>query len=533
MTILIAEDSATSRKLLKSILLKKGFDVIETVDGEEAWEYLSSNSSPRIALIDWMMPKLNGIDLIKRIRENEKKRNKYTYLIMITSNSEENDIITGFEAGADDYITKPINPNTLEIRLKIAARIIRQQKELENQLNLQKLEIERAQEIQQALNTATIPQLSATNIRAVYNPSQEMGGDFFNVIKTPSCKIATIMVDCTGHGLEASMYATLLKSVCDRHLSLLDKPQYLGSFMQMVNIDVANYITSDQFPVMFVSIYDPESKKLYYSSANGEHPYLVRNGKTYKFEKAKGMHLGFNTESEYEVKSFVTKPDDLIITYSDAIIEIAGAHWDRHNDEPLKKELSTLGNSLGTDLMHFMRFIDKANGSLTLKDDLTIVFMQIKDLFRYETEITTKPELEPIKYNLINTLESYDYSQEDIDKIIIALIELVFNAIDHGNNGSPDKKVIINFEITCEKFIMTIEDQGNGFDETLIPDPTNIQRLADLMEHNEHEKYTHGRGVWMVKNIMDSVIFSRGGKMAVVTKKKPPSSTYYNYKITK
>lgn len=539
MDILIAEDSPTSRKLLKKILLKLNFNVIETENGEDAWLELQKHNPPRIALIDWMMPKLDGIGLIKRIRESEKNDRMYTYLIMITSNSEEKDIKTGFVAGADDYITKPIDPQALSVRLKIGRRIIQQQnhlydvqKKLANQLETQKEQIAKAQEIQQVLNTSKLPLSDIVNIQAIYNPSQEMGGDFFNIIKTVSNKIAIIMVDCTGHGLEASMYATLLKSVCDRHIPLLDKPQYLSSFVQMVNTDVASYITTDQFPVMFTSIFDPLEMKFYYSSANGEHPYLIRNGKVYQLLKARGMHLGYNTESQYQEKSFEVKDNDIVFFYSDAIIETEGLSWSRSNDEKLKEELSSMGKGLWIDNQNFMRLIHESTGSTTLNDDLSLIYFQVKKPYELKETIHRENEINRVKKHMKEQLLLFDYTINDIEQILITTSELLLNAIKHGNNLDDTKSVNIDYKITCKDFLLTVEDEGNGFDESRIPDPTDHNRLKTLLDEDKEESYTHGRGVWMVKKFMDKVTFSKGGRMASVSKNKTPTNTCNNYSVT-
>lgn len=536
MDILIAEDSLTSRRLLNRILTKMNFNVIETLDGEEAWEKLNSPNPPRIALIDWMMPKLDGIGLIKRVRESELDNKMYTYLIMLTSNSEERDIQTGFIAGADDYITKPIDPQSLTVRLRIARRIIRQQnnlyeiqKELATQLSTQKEQISKAQEIQQILNTSLIPQIDDVNIQAVYNPCQEMGGDFFNIIKTVTNKIAVIMVDCTGHGLEASMYATLLKSVCDRHIHLLDKPEYLASFVQMINIDISTYITSDQFPVMFVSIYDPVEMKFYYSSANGEHPYLIRDKKVYKLAKAVGMHLGYNTEGQYQEKSFMVKDNDIVFFYSDAIIEIENAQWNRSDDRILQETLSELGMGLRRDNEKIMELISSAANSSTLEDDLSLIYFQVKKPYSKYHEINSEDQIKLVKEEVRAKLELFDYWENDIEKISITISELLINAIDHGNKKDNTKKVKVEYKITCKKFYLTIEDEGSGFDEEGIPDPTDLSRLQTLLDNNDEDSYTHGRGVWMVKSFMDNVAFSKGGKMVSVSKEKTPTRTLNNY----
>lgn len=537
MDILIADDSKTSRKLLKGILNRLDFNVIEAVDGLEAWEKLQFENAPRIVLIDWMMPNISGIELTLKIREKEKLLKNYTYIIMITSNSDEKDANLGFESGVDNFLTKPIDPNYLSITLKVASRIIKQQEHLHKtkeklalQLYKQKEEIMRAQEIQQILNTYELPLIESVNIQAVYNPSQDMGGDFFNIIKTIRGNLAVIMIDCTGHGLEASMYATLLKSVCDRHTYLLDNPKFLANFVQMVNIDIAGYITSDQFPVMFASVFDPVTMKFYYSSANGEHPYLIRDKETYQLARAQGMHLGYNTESQYLIKSFKMKPNDIILFYSDAIIEIQDASWTRHNDKDLKNELSKMGDNLTKDNHDFMNFISKTSGSYVLEDDLSLIYFQIKEQILYSSEIYNIEQIYQKTTELSDTLYKYDYNQEEIQQIIIAYKELIINSLEHGNKNDPTKKISIEHIINCKYVKFIFQDEGEGFDEKEIQDPTDLTLLEKLLDDNNVSTYTRGRGIWLVRKLMDKLLFTEGGKKATTSRKKDKRYTYNNYK---
>lgn len=128
MKVLIAEDEPTFRQLLSMMLEYIGFEAVIAEDGNAAWNILHQKDSPQLALIDWMMPGVDGVELCRRVREQ--KREPYIYLILLTAKSESADIITAMEAGADDYLVKPPNPGELKARLNAGRRII----ELQNQL---------------------------------------------------------------------------------------------------------------------------------------------------------------------------------------------------------------------------------------------------------------------------------------------------------------------------------------------------------------------------------------------------------------
>ena len=128
MRILIAEDDPVSRRLLEAKLLKWGYEVIATSDGIEAWQALQAENAPRIAILDWMMPVMDGVEICRKVRETIGE--EYTYIILLTALQREEDLVAGMEAGADDYIAKPFKSSELEVRLRAGMRIIELQDEL-------------------------------------------------------------------------------------------------------------------------------------------------------------------------------------------------------------------------------------------------------------------------------------------------------------------------------------------------------------------------------------------------------------------
>ncbi|MFW0772861.1 diguanylate cyclase [Paenarthrobacter nitroguajacolicus] len=120
MKILIADDDRISRMVTKAAVEQSGHECIVAVDGDSAWE-LYKEHSPEAVVTDLMMPGLNGLDLCRAIRAAEEDR--YTYVILVTSHGSRKDVLAGMEAGADDYVTKPLDPFSLHIRLLAAQRI--------------------------------------------------------------------------------------------------------------------------------------------------------------------------------------------------------------------------------------------------------------------------------------------------------------------------------------------------------------------------------------------------------------------------
>jgi two-component system, cell cycle response regulator len=122
MKVLIADDSATSRAMLRSALTRWGYDVVMAENGKEALDILSTDDPPPMAVLDWVMPELTGPEVCRRVRET--LREPYTYILLLTSKNTKGETAEGLEAGADDYVVKPFDQLELQFRLRAGQRII-------------------------------------------------------------------------------------------------------------------------------------------------------------------------------------------------------------------------------------------------------------------------------------------------------------------------------------------------------------------------------------------------------------------------
>jgi sigma-B regulation protein RsbU (phosphoserine phosphatase) len=126
--ILIAEDEFTTRMMVQVCLENWGYRVDSVTNGVEAWEQLKKPGSANIAILDWEMPELDGVEVCRRLKEMESE--VPVYVILLTARDSNTDIVKGFDAGADDYMTKPFNDNELRARVRVAERLVRTQRSL-------------------------------------------------------------------------------------------------------------------------------------------------------------------------------------------------------------------------------------------------------------------------------------------------------------------------------------------------------------------------------------------------------------------
>ncbi len=127
MKVLLAEDEAVSRRVLEAYLLRWGYDIEVAQDGVQAWRILQRPDSPRLALLDWMMPEMDGVEVCQHLRLRQWP---YVYVLLLSAKAERKDLLEALAAGADDYLTKPFDPDELRARLTSGQRIV----ELQDQL---------------------------------------------------------------------------------------------------------------------------------------------------------------------------------------------------------------------------------------------------------------------------------------------------------------------------------------------------------------------------------------------------------------
>src|SRR2546423_8456296 len=126
--ILVAEDHYVSRHLLERNLVNWGFNVITAEDGAAAMSILEAEDAPALAIIDWMMPKMDGLEVCTRVRQHTNR--PYVYLVLLTAKSQKEEIAAGLEAGADDYVIKPFDPDELRARLTVGQRVVALERQL-------------------------------------------------------------------------------------------------------------------------------------------------------------------------------------------------------------------------------------------------------------------------------------------------------------------------------------------------------------------------------------------------------------------
>jgi DNA-binding response OmpR family regulator len=146
MKVLVADDDALYRRVVQAALEHFGYGVCAVADGAAAWETIGADEAVEMAILDWEMPGLTGLEVCRRVRQLAAPR--FVYAILLTGKSEKRDVIAGLGAGADDYVTKPFDREELYARLQVGARVLRLQQDLARQVRELGEALARVQQLQ-------------------------------------------------------------------------------------------------------------------------------------------------------------------------------------------------------------------------------------------------------------------------------------------------------------------------------------------------------------------------------------------------
>lgn len=344
MRILIADDDAITRRLLETILSKWGYEVQIAQDGDEAWNALQGEGAPKLAILDWMMPGLDGVEICRRARQ--RMDSPYVYMMLLTSKIRKEDIIEGMDAGADDYLTKPFNRHELEVRLRAGLRILDLQEALmasgDELAQGRAREGETAARIRQTLLLAEPPAMQpGLEIAAATVPGTEQEGDFYDFFPHGARAGRGEMLDVVvgevlGRGLPAALIAAATKNHFLRVLhraaqSEAAAPSPAEVVTQVHDAVGGQFLGQKSFETLCYARFDVGAKRLEYVDC-GHTPtaYYSAQTKTCRMLRGDNMPLGFGQHEDYRQLGLSFAAGDLFLFYSEGVTTAKSAEGEEY-----------------------------------------------------------------------------------------------------------------------------------------------------------------------------------------------------------
>lgn len=341
MKVLIVDDDASLLIYTEQLLQKKGLEVMSCADFNEAIEILKHDDI-NIIITDWVMPGKNGIDLIRWIR-NDYQCEHYIYIIVLTAKSLNEDLILAFDEGADDFISKPINPKELFVKIEAGKRVVSLEKKLHarqvelEQANQQisnhykkiKTEVRSAQKLQKSLLPEPSFSNEFVNINWKYLPAADLAGDLLNYYFLDEEHIGFYLLDVVGHGISASLLSFYLrKTIHAKKYDLLNlknnSTQPIKKPSQLLNEINQEFCTENDDFLYFTIVYGTLNIKTgegLLCQAGHPYPLVCRNNNQVDLLGEGGFPIGLSEEASYEDINFKLEYNDTLILYSDGLTE--------------------------------------------------------------------------------------------------------------------------------------------------------------------------------------------------------------------
>lgn len=320
--ILIIDDDPAIQILLKRTLTRSGYEIILANDGEEGLAK-AEQLRPALVICDWLMPGVNGLEVCRQVKANPELST--TFFILLTSLGSVEDRVKGLDAGADDFLCKPIEMYELNARVRAGLRLHQLSRDLQQQKQLLESELaEAAEYVCSLLPETLIGPPTTINVRFI--PSRQLGGDGLDYFWLDSQNLVMYLLDVSGHGLRAALPSlsviNLLRSRSLNQVNFYQPSQVLRGLNKIFQMTQRN----DKYFTIWYGVYNTKKRKLVYASA-GHPPAVLLSPTTQedwidKLLKTSGFPIGMFPDAEYIDAYCQINPLSSLYIFSDGIYEI-------------------------------------------------------------------------------------------------------------------------------------------------------------------------------------------------------------------
>jgi phosphoserine phosphatase RsbU/P len=393
MKILLVDDEPAILSIQSEILKKWGYAVEVASDGYTAWDRMA-DPAINFVISDWMMPGISGIDLCRKIREAKFER--YVYLLLCTAKDRREDIVAGLDAGADDFLIKPIDPDELRVRVRSGERVLNLERKLEDRnLQLQhayeqiRRDLKAAATMQNSLLPPPSPQAKGIKGEWLFHPSHYVAGDIFNLCNIDESHVGFYILDVSGHGVPAAMLSVTLnmllrpeagtENLLARWNTKTSKREPTAPEKVLAALNRRFKNKEDRYFTMIYGIYDSLSSCIRLSLAGQPPPLLLRTSGEMEPLGESGYPIGIWPESKYECFEIPVEPGDRLILYSDGISECRNAEGEQYGDARILRYFQehTCSQSLEKLLGGLKREIQLWNGDdNAFEDDISMLALE-------------------------------------------------------------------------------------------------------------------------------------------------------------
>ncbi|WP_374290920.1 PP2C family protein-serine/threonine phosphatase [Paenirhodobacter enshiensis] len=345
--VLVVDDSRMQRRILTAQLTQAGYFVREAASGEEALAICRA-APPDIVLSDWLMPGLSGLEFCRIFRGME--RQSYGYFVLLTSRPEKTDVALGLQAGADDFLQKPVNGAELRARLAAGARVLQMERELKekNRMLAAALaemrglydtigrDLDEARNLQQSLIRERFRSFGSAQVSLMLHPSGHVGGDLVGFFPINARRVGLYGIDVSGHGITSALLASRISGYLsgaapEQNIALVQTdlgfydardPAELATAMNRLILEEIH--TESYFTMIYADV-DLVSGRVALVQAGHPAPVVLRSDGGAEFPGQGGLPIGLFDAAEWGTVNLRLCPGDRLLLGSDGITEAEGA----------------------------------------------------------------------------------------------------------------------------------------------------------------------------------------------------------------
>ena len=399
--VLVVDDSRLQLRIMRSVLERWGFEVIEASSGPEALD-LCAQVPPDLVVSDWMMPGMDGLEFCRRFRALP--REGYGYFILLTSKSEKGDIAEGLDAGADDFLTKPVSPPELRARINAGARILSMQRELSEKnrevsdalARLQEAhdaidrDLRQARIIQQSLVPERVRVFGRSRVSLLLKPCGHVGGDLVGMFSPERDRLGLYSIDVSGHGITSAMVTARVSGYLssrfpDQNLALekrfgrVHTLRPAAETARLLNERFAADPGVEEYLTMAYVSCDLESGSMRLVQAGHPPPALLRADGSVTFLGKGGLPSGLVEDVAHDEVAFRMHPGDRLLLYSDGFSEAVLRTGRMLGEDGLADLLrAAAAQGQGVELLEdmFWRLTAEMDESAALSDDVSAALLE-------------------------------------------------------------------------------------------------------------------------------------------------------------
>ena len=512
MRILVVDDDRVNRQIISHHLTASGYEVVACADGEAAWEEIIGSEEISLVVTDWIMPRMDGIELCNKIRQTHFDR--YIYTIIVTSKDEQQDLIHGMDAGADDFLVKPVNREVLGACIRAGERILALERRLEERnrklkesrdrlqhaYGIMQKDLEAAARVQESL----IPRKSAVHpgvrFHWMFQPCAHVAGDIFNCFSMDENHIGFYLLDVSGHGIPAAMLSVIIGKLLvpdtaqDNLLkrSLPDPPYYYLVSPEVVVRDLNERFQSrETFSRYFTMIYgiiNRTTGRVRLCQAGHPHPVLVQGGGQVRIVGQSGFPVGILPNLDYTSYALQLAPGDRLVLYSDGITGCMNARREEFSQDRLIDILAkTSRESLVTCVQTLSRQLGQWNGPNAFVDDMTLLAIEYTGASIFSTDTEESPTVHRV-IEVEGTLDQAATARHFVDAFCkqnrfanekdqdawsmeLAVHETVTNIVRHAIGEGGSRMIRIDGLAFVDRIEFLITYDGRAFDPDKVPEP--------------------------------------------------------------